>query len=138
MFFELKSFFLNGGEILIIERIEKLCLINNTTLTALCKEITGSSGNLPTWKKDNIKPIWLKKICLKFNISSDYLLDIPSVTTNPSLNDEEQQALERFRRLNSDNRITAQSKMIELYNSQNNPFVATDELLITGTDSLGK
>lgn len=63
---------------MIFDRIEELCKRNNTTVTALCIEITGSSGNLPTWKKDNIKASSLKAICQKFNISSDYLLGLVS------------------------------------------------------------
>ncbi len=59
---------------MIFERIEKLCKQNGTTITALCKEITGSSGNLSTWKKDNIKPIWLISICKKFKVSADFIL----------------------------------------------------------------
>lgn len=56
------------------ERIENLCKNHNTTITALCKEITGSSGNLPTWKKENFKNDSISKICIKFNVSADYLI----------------------------------------------------------------
>lgn len=59
---------------MIVERIEKLCEFHGTTITALCKEITGSSGNLSTWRKDNIRPLWLREICKKFQVSGDYIL----------------------------------------------------------------
>ena len=37
------------------ERLRELCVKNGIAITDLCKQITGSSGNLPTWKKGNIK-----------------------------------------------------------------------------------
>lgn len=54
--------------------IEKLCKENGTSPTKLCTEITGSSGNLPTWKKGNIKADTLVKIADYFHVSVDYLL----------------------------------------------------------------
>lgn len=65
---------------MIFEKIDELCKKNNTTVTALCIEVTGSSGNLPTWKKDHIKPIWLISICKKFKVSSDYLLGLDIIS----------------------------------------------------------
>lgn len=61
---------------MIFERISELCALNNTTPTALCKEITGSSGNLPTWKKDSFKVEAIRSIAKKFGVSSDYLLGL--------------------------------------------------------------
>ncbi len=56
------------------ERIKTLCLENGLTVTELCKQVTGSSGNLPTWKKGNINPVSLVKIADCFHVSVDYLL----------------------------------------------------------------
>ena len=56
------------------ERIRNLCMENGLTVTELCKQVTGSSGNLPTWKKGNIKSESLCKIADYFNVSVDYLL----------------------------------------------------------------
>lgn len=142
---------------MIIEKINALCIQNGTNLTALCKEITGSSGNLPTWKKDRIRPEWLRQICLKFNISSDYLLELQNeATTHADLSIYEQDVLLRFKRLNPDYQIKTLSYMIDLYEKQeaNNlcnsnmtlltkevdeESVAADEpLRKTGTDNLGK
>lgn len=106
---------------MIIEKLNSLCIENGISLTALCKEITGSSGNLPTWKKNNIKPEWLRKICLKFNISSDYLLDLSddkSSHPNNPYTQEERDMLIRFSRLNNDYKIKAQAYMIDLYEKQ--------------------
>jgi len=104
---------------MIIERLNELCEREGTSLTALCKEITGSSGNLPTWKKDRIRSDWLRAICIKFNISSDYLLGLATNTAlNASFSKEEREALNRFNRLNPDHKIKAQSYMIELYEKQ--------------------
>lgn len=141
-----------------IELLDEICVKNGTSLTALCKEITGSSGNLPTWKKDRIRSDWLRAICIKFNISSDYLLGLTSDSSlNASFSKEEREALNRFNRLNSDYRIKAQSYMVDLYEKQENnksfnerledwvdqeatnPFVAAnDELGKTGTTNSGK
>lgn len=79
------------GEAKIFERISKLCKENNTNITALCKEITGSSGNLSTWKKDNIRPYWLVSICQKLNVSADYILTgTPPSSNIDSLNQSEE------------------------------------------------
>ena len=59
---------------MLFERIQELCKRNATTPTALCLEITGSSGNLPTWKKGNIRNDYLISIAKHFNVSTDYLL----------------------------------------------------------------
>ena len=106
---------------MIIERVSEICEKEGISLTALCKEITGSSGNLPTWKKDRIRSDWLRAICIKFNISSDYLLGLSTDNVlNTSYLREESEALNRFNRLNSDYKIKAQSYMIELYEKQMN------------------
>ena len=106
---------------MIIERLSEICEKEGISLTALCKEITGSSGNLPTWKKDRIRSDWLRAICIKFNISSDYLLGLSTDNVlNTSYLREESEALNRFNRLNSDYKIKAQSYMIELYEKQMN------------------
>lgn len=88
---------------MIFERIENLCKKNNTTITALCIEITGSSGNLSTWKKDHIRPIWLISICKKFNVSADFILDLEgSPTSQPNANDQNLLCL--FRQLSTKDR----------------------------------
>lgn len=98
---------------MIFEQIKELCRKNNTTVTALCLEITGSSGNITTWKKDNIKPIWLISICKKFGVSSDYLLGLTSenisiVNYSPvELSDDENVILNTFRKLNQDYKVIA-------------------------------
>lgn len=56
------------------ERIRILCVENGLTVTDLCKQVTGSTGNLPTWKKGNVKAESLCKIADYFNVSVDYLL----------------------------------------------------------------
>lgn len=64
------------------ERIKTLCLKNGLTVTELCKQVTGSSGNLPTWKKGNINPVSLVKIADYFHVSVDYLLGRTENTNN--------------------------------------------------------
>jgi len=62
---------------MISDKLKKLCHINNTSLTDLCKEITGSTGCLSDWKKGKIYPDSLRAICLKFKVSSDFILELP-------------------------------------------------------------
>ncbi len=56
------------------ELIKSLCNENGISITYLCEQITGSKGNLQTWKKDNIRSATLKKIAEYFDVSTDYLL----------------------------------------------------------------
>lgn len=125
---------------MIIEKLEILCKEKGTNLTTLCKEITGSSGNLPTWKKDKIRPEWLRQICLKFNISSDFLLDLPDSNniTNFELSKEEQNVLIRFNRLKEDYQIKAQAYMVDLYEKQklNESFENNNDLSVAADESL--
>ena len=78
---------------MIFERINELCKQNNTTISALCKEITGSSGNLPTWKKDLINTNWLISICKKFKVSADFILALEEPSVSQSLESEVQDYL---------------------------------------------
>ena len=125
---------------MIIEKLDAICIKNGTNLTSLCKEITGSSGNLPTWKKDRIRPEWLRAICIKFNISSDYLLDLPNFNNNNSnLTVNERNALQRFNRLKPDYQIKAQAYMVDLYEKQESQKTFSDTLedwLDTDDDSV--
>lgn len=76
---------------LMYERIEYLCEQNHISVTKLCLEITGSKGNLSTWKKGNINSESLKKIADYFNVSTDYLLgrtELPIVIGNTQFNGE--------------------------------------------------
>ena len=65
------------------ELLLELCKSKGISVTNLCLEITGSRGNLSTWKKGNINPASLVKIADYFNVSVDYLL---GRTENPTLN----------------------------------------------------
>lgn len=115
---------------MIIEKLDELCVKNGTNLTSLCREITGSSGNLPTWKKDKIRPDWLREICLKFNISCDYLLDLPhsDEKSNFQLTKEERDSLIRFNRLSPDNQIKAQAYMVTLFEDQQSKITLEEKL----------
>jgi len=56
------------------DRIKGLCDKNGTNITTLCKTITGSSGNIPTWKKGHIRSDYLLMVAEHFNVTTDYLL----------------------------------------------------------------
>lgn len=78
------------------ERIDYLCKKNNITITRLCLEITGSKGNLPTWKKGNINPTSLMKIADYFSCSVDYLLGRTEKSSSSELTENEQKMLSIF------------------------------------------
>lgn len=61
---------------MIAERIKEICDARGTNMTSLCREITGSSGNTSTWKKDKVRSDWLREICKKLSVSADYLLEL--------------------------------------------------------------
>lgn|GEM_PF-4350978 len=58
----------------IYKRIKDLCELNGVKVTVLCKEVTGSPGNLSTWKKGNIRSEWLAMIAERFGKTADYIL----------------------------------------------------------------
>ena len=56
------------------ERLKELCKNKGISVTNLCIEVTGSPGNLATWKKDYMRSDYLAKCCDVLNVSADYLL----------------------------------------------------------------
>ena len=64
----------------IYENLSMECKKHGISITALCAEITGSSGNLATWKKGKICANDLLSIKDKLNISIDDIL----INYNPS------------------------------------------------------
>lgn len=57
------------------EIIEKLCREKGISITNLCKQVTGSSGNLTTWKKGYMRSDYLKKVADILEVSTDQILD---------------------------------------------------------------
>lgn len=122
---------------MIFERIEDLCKKNNTTITALCIEITGSSGNLSTWKKDNIKPNWLIPICKKFEVSADFILTGNNANNTPSFysTPNEHNLLLLYRQLSDEDKKEIEELIefkISRYKKENSIDVSSSPL----TDSL--
>ncbi|EMJ5969531.1 TPA: helix-turn-helix domain-containing protein [Clostridioides difficile] len=101
---------------MLYERLEKICKQNNITISALCKEITGSTGNLSTWKKNNIKSEYLANICIKFNISADYLLfgEQQNSNTKTLFSENEKEILSLLHKFNERNQIKFISKVEDL------------------------
>lgn len=56
------------------DRLKRLCDERGTTVTKLCEIVTGSSGNLATWKKGYMRSDYLLKVAQYFGVSVDYLL----------------------------------------------------------------
>lgn len=74
-------------------RLETLCNEKKISITALCVKVTGSSGNLSTWKKGYMRSDYLSKCADYLGCSVDYLLGRPA----DGITAEERQLLELFR-----------------------------------------
>lgn len=57
------------------QRLKMLCKERGTTVTKLCEEVTGNSGNLATWKKGYMRSDYLSKAADILEVSADYILD---------------------------------------------------------------
>lgn len=55
-------------------RLQELCRKKNTNVTELCVVVTGSSGNLGTWKKGHMRSDYLAKCADILGCSTDYIL----------------------------------------------------------------
>ena len=100
---------------MIYERLRNLCEKYKTTPTALCVKITGSKGNLPTWKKGHIRTDYLAAICTRFGVTADYLLGlsdmpIPSESVMP----HELSIIEKLRTLPPEKRETVETLLNQL------------------------
>ena len=65
--------------------LKQLCRERGVTITQLCIQVTGNSGNLATWKKGYMRSDYLLKAGEILNVSTDYLLgrtDNPSVVSD--------------------------------------------------------
>lgn len=80
-------------------RLQKLCDVNGTTVTALCKQVTGSGGNLSTWKKGYMRSDYLSDVAKILNCSTDYLLGIEQTDTDFTIMPNERKIIENFREL---------------------------------------
>lgn len=83
------------------KRIQDLCKANNTTITALCTEVTGSPGNLATWKKGYMRSDFLLAVANKLGCSTDYLLTGKGAEKSslPELTENEQTIVKVFKDL---------------------------------------
>jgi plasmid maintenance system antidote protein VapI len=60
----------------IIDVLKELCREEGISITTFCRDITGSSGNLETWKKGHLRSDSIVKIARYFDISADYILGL--------------------------------------------------------------
>lgn len=83
------------------KRIQDLCKAHNTTITALCTEVTGSPGNLATWKKGYMRSDYLLTVAEKLNCTTDYLLTGKNTEKSslPELTENEQVIVKVFKEL---------------------------------------
>jgi hypothetical protein len=62
--------------------LRQLCRERGFTVTQLCIQVTGNSGNLATWKKGYMRSDYLLRAGEILNVSTDYLL---GRTDNPGI-----------------------------------------------------
>lgn len=100
------------------KRLQEICKAKGTNITALCKEVTGNSGNLATWKKGYMRSDYLAKAANLLGLSTDYLLGRTEKSSSSELSENEQEMLQVFKKLTH----TQQGKLIErakMMNEQN-------------------
>lgn len=78
-------------------KLQKLCNIRGTTPTALCKQVTGSGGNLATWKKGYMRSDYLSKVADILHCSTDYLLDRENGDADICITSSESKHLSKYR-----------------------------------------
>lgn len=81
-------------------RLEALCAEKKISITALCVKVTGSGGNLATWKKGYMRSDYLSRCADILGCSVDYLLGRPTDGITP----EEQSLLDFFRQCSDTDR----------------------------------
>ena len=83
---------------ILYERIEKLCELNNISITRLEKECGFSNATIKKWKDTSIPGIdKAQKIAQFFHVTTDYLMGITDIPTTADelLNDMDIVALQR-------------------------------------------
>ena len=100
------------------KRLQEICKSKGTNITALCKEVTGNSGNLATWKKGYMRSDYLDKAADILGLSTDYILGRTEKSSPSELTENELEMLQVFKELTP----TQQGKLIErakMMNEQN-------------------
>jgi len=101
------------------ERLKELCRLRGTTVTKLCIQVTGNSGNLATWKKDYMRSDYLMAVAEALECSTDYLLglvdnpnetyvsadDVVSATTPVSSDKTSEEFIKMFANMNLADRV---------------------------------
>lgn len=83
------------------KKLQNLCNQKGTNISTLCREVTGSPGNLATWKKGYMRSDYLAKAADILDCTTDYLLDREkSEVTNTCITSSEQKVLDEYRSLN--------------------------------------
>lgn len=79
------------------DRLKQLCSEKNTTITKLCEIVTGSGGNLATWKKGYMRSDYLMKAAEHLDVTSDYLLGLDTEPNRKTpLSEDKQRLLEMY------------------------------------------
>ncbi|MGN1303726.1 MAG: helix-turn-helix domain-containing protein [Oscillospiraceae bacterium] len=95
------------------ERLKKLCAAHGTNITQLCEKVTGSSGNLATWKKGYMRSDYLLKVSEYLDVSADYLVGRSEKSSGElsSIDEELKYLLDLYQKLHEDDKIRIITKM---------------------------
>lgn len=78
------------------ERLIKICAEKGITISYLCEVVTGSKGNLTTWKKGYMRSDYLVKCAEILGVSVDYLLDFKDTIPIKATESEWERILQRL------------------------------------------
>lgn len=111
------------------ERLKELCKNKGISVTNLCIEVTGSPGNLATWKKDYMRSDYLAKCCDALNVSADYLLGRQQAVPAIAPADDVSRLVAIYKKLSPEKQEFL-IKQAEMYlDAEDNQKVANSELV---------
>lgn len=116
-------------------KLKVLCEERGTNVTKLCEIVTGSSGNLATWKKGYMRSDYLAKAAEYLGVSTDYLLgidtkhseDASAAELSAELTSIERRLLKAFKTISHDDQLIELGRierMAEEYATPPMAFVA--------------
>ena len=111
------------------ERLKELCEQKGTTITRLCIEATGNSGNLQTWKNNNghMRSDYLLNCAKILGVSTDFLLTGEKQSID--LTELQKEMIKKFSRLPEKEQYKILGKIELILEQQNDEDLKTVDML---------